>query len=226
MSPEESINEAKTTTVAESVTESGVTDTPPATPVPPSAPSASVASTSDAPTAAPAASAEPVKPASDIAEKPKAESDEDEKVEQEETELKEEEKDQGPAKSSSAPSPPPAQTYYPPPRHESSVMGVPTGLKYPFFLHNNFLMLFIIIGMIFTLIGGILSGASYISSNKDIYGASVITISLGLFTISTFLILAALFREDLDHFIRLGLLITGAFAIFGLVLYSRFGFGI
>ena len=109
-------------------------------------------------------------------------------------------------------------------RHEHSSMGAPMErFPYPFFLHNNFLMLFFFIGMIFILIGGILSGSAIISSTSSdisgIVGASVITISLGLFTVSTFLILAALFRVDLNHFVRLGLLITGAFSIFGIVIY-------
>jgi hypothetical protein len=78
--------------------------------------------------------------------------------------------------------------------------------------------------MILTLLGGIMSGWAIIVNNIDIYGASVITISMGLFTLSTFITLAALFREDLDHFVRLGLLITSAFLIFGLILNSRFGF--
>ena len=106
------------------------------------------------------------------------------------------------------------------PQKETGALGVPTNLKYPFFLHNNFLLLFIFIGMIFILIGGILSGAAIISNNRDISGASIITVSLGLFTFSTFLVLAAVFRDDLNHIVRLGFLIAGAIAIFGLLLYS------
>lgn len=116
---------------------------------------------------------------------------------------------------------------YPPQTQQQNFFGTSQyELPYPFFLHNNFLMLFIFIGMLFTLIGGIMSGSAIISANNDIYGASVIAISIGLFTISTFLILAALFRDDVNHFVRLGFLITGAIAIFGLILYSRFGVAI
>jgi len=77
--------------------------------------------------------------------------------------------------------------------------------------------------MLFTLIGGILSGSAIIAKNYDIYGGSIIAVSIGLFTVSTFLILAGLFRKDLNQFTRLGFLIIGGFAIFGMVLYSRMG---
>ena len=118
------------------------------------------------------------------------------------------------------------QSPLPPPPHnlkkEYGYSTQPTTprLPYPSFLFDNFLMLFILIGMIFILIGGILSGSAIIIKNINVYGASIITISLGLFTVSTFLILAALFRNDLNNYVRFGLLIIGAFSILGLVLYS------
>jgi hypothetical protein len=172
--------------------------------------------------AAPAAPAEPAASAEEEESKEEqaAEGAEDTSKPEEETE------EEQPSEPETPPPPPPAYSapaYPPAPLKDTGVLGVPTGLKYPFFLHNNFLLLFILIGMIFTLIGGILSGSAIISENSDIYGASVITISLGLFTFGTFLVLAAVFRDDMNDSVRLGFLISGAIAVFGLILYSRFG---
>jgi hypothetical protein len=142
---------------------------------------------------------------------------EENKVE-EKVEEKPESEPQNPESTRSPPPlPPPKQEYVYPPNP------IAPQLPYPSFLYNTFLMLFILIGMVFILIGGILSGTAIISKNIDVYGASIITISLGLFTLATFLILAALFRNDLNNQIRLGLLIVGAFSILGLVYYSAQG---
>lgn len=186
--------------------------------------------TESAPAAAPATpiesdsttSAAPAAPAEPAASAEEEESKEEARDEEGGTETEEEQ----PSEPETPPPPPPAYSapaYPPAPQKDTGVLGVPTGLKYPFFLHNNFLLLFILIGMIFTLIGGILSGSAIISENSDIYGASVITISLGLFTFGTFLVLAAVFRDDMNDSVRLGFLISGAIAVFGLILYSRFG---
>ncbi|MCK5561771.1 MAG: hypothetical protein KAJ51_14315, partial [Thermoplasmata archaeon] len=192
---------------------------------PAAAPAKPIESDSATP-AAPATPAEPAKPA-DEEEGKEEEAEEAEEVAEDTSKPEEEEtEEEKPSETETQPPPPPAYSapaYPPTQQKESGVLGVPTGLKYPFFLHNNFLLLFIFIGMIFTLIGGILSGSAIITENSDIYGASVITISLGLFTFSTFLVLAAVFRDDMNHFVRLGLLITGGIAVFGLILYSRFG---
>jgi hypothetical protein len=175
----------------------------------------------------PATPATPAEPAKPTEEESKADEEAgDEAIEDEATQEEAEEKteeEETPRETETPPSPPPAYspTAYPGyQQKEIGLLGVPADLKYPFFLHNNFLLLFIFIGMIFILIGGILSGVANISGNSDIYGASIITVSLGLFTFSTFLVLAAVFRDDLDHSVRLGFLIAGAIAVFGLLLYS------
>jgi hypothetical protein len=190
-----------------------------------SAPAAAPATPIESDSATPAA---PATPAEQAAPADEEESKEEEAEEGAEDTSKPEEEETEEDQPSEAETPPPPPTYSAPaypaaPQKETGVLGVPTGLNYPFFLHNNFLLLFILIGMIFTLIGGILSGTAIISENTDIYGASVITISLGLFTFGTFLVLAAVFRDDMNDFVRLGFLITGAIAVFGLILYSRFG---
>jgi len=165
------------------------------------------------------------KPAVEPVEEPGVESEEEQpegENAQETKELEEPTATTTTTTTTTTPEPTPAPTHPPPQRQIQGLFSASQTQEapYPMFLHNNFLMLFIFIGMIFILIGGILSGSAILSKNINVYGASIITISLGLFTMSTFLILAALFRNDLNHFIRLGLLIIGAFSILGLILYA------
>ena len=95
-----------------------------------------------------------------------------------------------------------------------------------FFKSESMIMWGVVIGVIVLLIGAILQGTIFFVDNADtmntLMGLTTIFMSIGALIFVLFLTLGAVFKENLDHYVRFGLLLIVALILYALLTSNLF----
>ena len=118
-----------------------------------------------------------------------------------------------------SPPPPPQQSAYPPPQQGQYYQQAP--FEPATMANDRMIFTAIIVGMIFMLIGSMISVASVeiddVDGMRHALTAGGIFFNLGGFILALYLIVAGVFRNDMNNHVRLGMLIASGLIILKLV---------